>query len=111
MSRPTRLLTLALAAVQFALPAVASVTDGILAGSGRNDAAHVEDVARSQCKPPHAADCAICRFLSIDQAKSSAERIAFLSVERATAANVLLSRRIDAARAGFDSRAPPTLLV
>src|ERR1043166_1702416 len=100
MSRLTRLLTFAFAAAQLALPAVASVTDGVLAGTGRNNSSHVEDVARNSCKPPHAADCAICRFLSADQAKGSAERIAFLSVERATAASVLLGQRIDAGREG-----------
>src|ERR1041385_8175451 len=63
-TRPLRYFTLLLAAMQFALPAVASVADGLYAATGRNDGSHVEDVARNQCKPPHAGDCAICRYLT-----------------------------------------------
>ncbi len=59
-----RHLTLMFAALQFALPAILSVTDGASAAGGRNSASHIESKGDRDCKPPHTADCAVCRFLT-----------------------------------------------
>jgi|ERR1043166_2972761 hypothetical protein len=81
MSRLSRLFTFAFAAVQFALPGMASVADGLFATGARNNASHMEDVARGTCKPPHAADCAICRFLSSTNSRAAQAAIASLALE------------------------------
>ena len=110
LTRPLRLLTLLLAAMQFALPAVASVADGLYAANGRNDGSHVEDVGRNQCKPPHAGDCAICRYLTTTLLRNGNAQVAVVPTARAATAAVLSVRHLDANRQGFHSRAPPTLL-
>jgi hypothetical protein len=51
--------------LQFALAGAVSVLDGAIALRGSADvAAHVEATSSSNCQPPHAADCGICRYLS-----------------------------------------------
>ena len=67
LSRPVRFLTLLLAAMQFAVPAVVSVVDGVVARHGRESPTHIEEFGQNQCTPPHPADCAMCRFLSSTQ--------------------------------------------
>jgi hypothetical protein len=108
LSRPFRFLTLLLAAMQFAVPAVVSVVDGAQARGGRNSGSHVEEVGGKQCRPPHSEDCLICRFLSAAHgvATSAApclaeEEIASLQAAPAPSAAV-------GSQYGFDSRAPPT---
>jgi hypothetical protein len=110
MSRRTRFVTLLFAAVQFAVPAVASVIDGAMASGGRNSAAHVESKGDRDCKPPHSADCAICQFLS----GTHAQAVTSSSAVFTATANPMRDASIACAtidpRYGFDSRAPPTLL-
>lgn len=59
-----RFLTLLLGAIQLAMPAVVSVADGAFAKQVRDPSMHVESSGDNQCTPPHAAECAACRFLS-----------------------------------------------
>jgi hypothetical protein len=66
--RPYRLLTLVLAAIQLAMPAVTSVADGAVAKLVSDPGMHVESLGDNQCTPPHSADCAVCRYLSGDSA-------------------------------------------
>lgn len=62
--RYPRLLTLLLAAIQFAMPAFVSVSDGAFAKLVRDQGSHVESSGDSECVPPHQADCTVCRYLS-----------------------------------------------
>jgi hypothetical protein len=64
LSRSARFLTLLLAAMQFAAPAVVSVVDGAFAKSVRDPVMHVEANGDNECTPPHTADCTVCRYLS-----------------------------------------------
>src|SRR5205823_9136897 len=62
-ARLVRVFTFLLAVAQLALPAALSVADKALVDL-RGTVTHIESTAGKQCKPPHAADCCICRYLS-----------------------------------------------
>lgn len=66
--RTSRFLTLLLAAMQFAMPAFISVTDGAFAKLVNDPGMHVESTGGDQCTPPHGADCVLCRYVSGDSA-------------------------------------------
>jgi len=101
---------LCLSALQFALPAAASVFDGSIAQSSLNSGAHVEDVARNACKAPHSPDCVICRFLSVTFTQAAATTL--VSVERSISVPpaAFAPAYSTPSRQGFHSRAPPNLL-
>src|SRR3954468_16837236 len=107
MSRLLRFATLIFAAAQFALPAVASVADGLSAAGGRNSAAHVEAKGDQDCKPPHTADCVICRFLSGTHSQSRNSATTPVLASRATPVEAFILVAGAAPRHGFNSRAPP----
>jgi hypothetical protein len=109
-TRFARFITLIFAAAQFALPAVASVADGAAAAGGRNSAAHLESKGDRDCKPPHSADCAICRFLSTTHGQVRVAVPALADAGLAPLRETPLACAATGARYGFDSRAPPTLL-
>ena len=109
-NRFVRLVTLVFAAAQFALPAAASVADGAAAAGGRNSAAHVESKGDRDCKPPHTADCAICRFLTTAHGQARAATAILVEAGIAPTHETPLACAATGARYGFDSRAPPTLL-
>jgi hypothetical protein len=110
VKRLIRSLTLALAAVQFALPALASVADGLIAIHGRNEPSHVEDVAHALCRPPHSADCAICQFLSSTNSHRSSGPASFVAALVTAVATPPMVPTADGQRLGLNSRAPPTSL-
>jgi len=64
LPRYARFLTLVLAAIQFAAPALVSVADGAFAKLVRDPGMHLESTGDNTCTPPHVADCTSCRFLS-----------------------------------------------
>src|SRR5260221_992407 len=101
LSRPFRLLTLLLAAMQFAVPAVVSVVDGDGARAGRPLGTHVEEFGQNQCKPPHSADCAICRFLSTAHSQPGTPVAAFVATEVAAAPSTRVALSASAAQYGF----------
>lgn len=109
LSRPVRFLMLLLAAMQVAVPAVVSVVDGVVARHGRESPTHIEEFGQNQCKPPHPADCAICRFLSTTHAQAGTSVAAVVVTKIVPAPTTLVALSVTAARYGFDSRAPPTL--
>src|SRR3954467_961797 len=111
MSRLLRFATLIFAAAQFALPAVASVADGLSAAGGRNSAAHVESKGDRDCKPPHTADCAICRFLTGTHSQARSASATLAAACTATAHETLIVLSAVAPRHGFNPRAPPAALV
>ena len=108
--RAIRFLLLCLSALQFALPAAASVFDGSIAQSSLNSGAHVEDVGRNACKAPHSPDCVVCRFLSVTFTQAAATTV--VNVERSISVppTTFVPAYSGASRQGFQSRAPPTLL-
>lgn len=110
LSRPVRALTLLLAAIQFAVPAVVSVADGALAQSGRGSGMHVEDFGANRCKPPHSADCAICQFLSTVHSQTTSAAVAVISQHVTDTPKAEIAQAVASDRHGFNSRAPPTLL-
>ena len=110
MSTPVRFLTLLFATLQFVLPAAVSVADGAAAAGGRNSATHVESKGDRDCKPPHTADCAMCRFLTAVHSQPGASAsIAIVTTGTPTPATPFAFCEA-VARHGFNSRAPPTLL-
>ncbi len=111
LTRPARFLMLLLAAMQFAVPAVVSVVDGVVARHGRESPTHIEEFGQNQCKPPHSADCAICRFLSTLYNRQDMPATLAIATEVAVAPADPITRSGIAARHGFNSRAPPSLLV
>lgn len=69
-SRPlpflVRVLAVLLALLQSASPAMAAVADGVLTArsGGVPVEVHVEGRQQPGCRPVHAADCALCQFLT-----------------------------------------------
>jgi len=108
LSRPVRFVTLLLAAVQFAVPAVVSVADGDAALAGRNSGTHIEEVGGKQCRPPHSEDCLICRFLSAAHAVTSSAAPSVVVEVIASPSAALVAACTVGDRHGFNSRAPPT---
>jgi hypothetical protein len=106
-SRRVRFLTLLLAAMQFAVPALVSVADGSVARAGRTSAAHVEEVGGKQCRPPHSEDCLICRFLSAAHSVASTAATCAAAEEIASLRAALATSPAAGALYGFNSRAPP----
>lgn len=109
LSRFARFLTLMLAAIQLAAPALVSVADGAYAKLVRDPGVHVEASGINECMPPHAADCSVCRFLSGNGA-GAPERI----VESVpTSVTVLVDETVDPvvliAAGAARSRAPPSV--
>lgn len=107
LSRPVRILTLLLLALQCALPALVSVADGARARASRNAIAHIEETGTSECSPAHSADCELCQFLASGLCAPPAvqEFRAAPAVASSHAAPVVTLRAI--APSGFNSRAPP----
>lgn len=106
-SRFARFVTLLLAAIQFAAPAVASVAEGEFSRRVVDSVAHIEEHGQKDCAPPHAADCAICRYL-VDNAGHP--EIAALPLDLQTVNSVAVVREsfgssVD--RQGFEARGPP----
>ena len=106
-----RFLTLLFAAVQFALPAAASIADGMAARGAGDRAAHVEGVLGTHCTPGHSADCALCRYLSGTAPKAVAAAYPLpQTTSGLRVASVDVAARSAAHRCA-QSRAPPMLLV
>ena len=107
-SRPVRILTLLLLALQCALPALISVADGARARAGQNAVSHIEAVGVNDCAPAHSADCELCQFLASGLCAPLAAMALLPAREPSEpiTAPVLLLRA--AASGGFNSRAPPT---
>ena len=106
-SRLGRLVTLALSAIQLAAPAVASVSEGLFASQVIDGRAHVESNAQTDCRPPHSADCPVCRYL-VDNAGTLAVAPPPVTITRE-------QKRLAAAawekpatdRPAFEARGPP----
>jgi len=98
------------AVAQFALPGALSVADGIDANVVGESVAHVEDIAHKQCKPPHTADCAVCRYLATGTVGNSATHIGFVGTTQVELAASAIATPLSAPYFGLHSRAPPTLL-
>jgi hypothetical protein len=106
-SRFARLVTLVFAAIQFAAPAVASVTEGIFSNRVIDARAHIEDHAQTDCAPPHTADCAVCRYLVDNAGTVSTAPVLVAIVVTQPSPVVAVSLGATAERQGFDARGPP----
>lgn len=108
-SRFARFLTLLLAAIQFATPGVASVAEGSFARRVIDPRAHVEEHGQKDCEPPHAADCAVCRYLVDNVGHVQVPEVLLdLTAARTTAA-VQESFGSGPERQGFEARGPPAI--
>ena len=105
-----RLVTVLFAVVQFALPGALSVADGVAANDVSETVVHVEDMARKQCRPPHTADCAVCRHLATRTVGNSATHVGFAGTTKVELAASAVASPLSAADFVLHSRAPPTLL-
>src|SRR4051812_18482847 len=64
--RSLRVFALVWALLQVALPAAMAVVDGAaVLRDGIDVSAHVEETSGKSCQPPHSAECATCRYLSV----------------------------------------------
>jgi hypothetical protein len=104
-----RVLAVVFALLQSASPAMAAVADGVLVarGSGRPVVTHVEERQQPGCTPVHAADCALCQFLTL-----AAETVSFGAPFVAPAVRIRAAQAPDAprpptARSLPAARAPP----
>jgi hypothetical protein len=106
-SRFARMVTLLFAAIQFAVPAVASVGEGVFSRRVVDPRVHVEEHGQKDCAPPHTADCAICRYL-VDHAGFVPPAVvpAEIVVDQPEPV-VAASIGATADREGFDARGPP----
>jgi hypothetical protein len=109
LSRFARFITLLLAAIQFAAPAVASVAEGAFSRRVADPQSHVEEYGQNKCTPAHPADCAICRFLSGNASETPV--VASLAIPTALSERPLAvaETAVGAARRGFDARGPPAI--
>jgi hypothetical protein len=106
-----RFLTLLFAAAQFALPAAASIADGLAARATGNTTSHVESVAGTHCTPAHSADCTLCRYLSGTSADIATASFCFSQTTGGQVVPSLDAAARSAAHFHARSRAPPMLLV
>ena len=108
-SRFTRFVTLLLAAIQFAAPAVASVAEGTFSRRVIDPTAHVEEHGQKDCVPPHAADCAVCRYL-VDNVGHP--EVASFAIDLEAVHSVAAFRETfdsGTERQGFEARGPPAI--
>jgi hypothetical protein len=110
LSRTSRFLTLLFAALQFAAPAIASVAEGAFSQQVRDPRSHVEQYGQNDCTPPHAADCAVCRFLTTGANTPAAQPGLLAAAAPALAPVETVALRSAASRQGFDARGPPEAL-
>lgn len=106
-SRFARFVTMILAAIQFAAPAVASVGEGLFSNRVIDPRSHVEDHGQTGCQPPHSADCALCRYL-VDNAgtlPAPALPVAIATEEMEPVASA--TQGATAHRQSFEARGPP----
>jgi hypothetical protein len=106
-SRFTRLVTLVFAAIQFAAPAVASVGEGLFSNRVVDARPHVEDKAHTDCRAPHSADCAVCRYL-VDNAGTLAAPAVPVAIATEQLEPVVSGPQgATADRQTFEARGPP----
>ena len=110
LSRALRLLTLLLAAMQFAVPAVVSMADGVSAYAGRKVVAHVEPTGGNNCAPSHSPDCVCCRFLSTVFGVNDASAATEVVADATPRIDTVVVTHATTTRQGLHSRAPPALL-
>ena len=106
-----RFLSLLCALVQLALPGALGVLDAITVRNAQHTVAHIEETTGQQCRPPHADDCFICRYLSTGAMASDAAPVlpALILPTQLAAAAPAAPRSVW--RRGFDSRAPPETVI
>lgn len=107
LSRSMRFLTLLLAAIQFAAPALVSVADGAFAKQVRDPGMHVESTGSTDCTPPHASDCTVCRFLSGNVGEVQLPGALALPAGAQPTPPSVIAEAIGTVRHGFDARGPP----
>jgi hypothetical protein len=97
------------AALQLALPGSLATLDGASAlRDGVNGTSHVEEHSSKSCRPPHPAECGLCRYLSGHSVKpSSLERPLWPGVRVARPADIKDFSPSCSAVALPLSRAPP----
>lgn len=107
--RRLRGFTWAWAVLQIALPAAVSFADAIDAlDSASRARIHVEATSSSSCRPAHAEECALCRFLSTSNGTSARGDIPLPEARRTAGVPVdVIQRCATAARGQPGSRAPP----
>ena len=108
LSRSMRFLTLLLAAIQFAAPALVSIADGAFAKQVRDPGMHVESTGSTDCTPPHASDCAVCRFLSGNVGEVQLPGALGIPAGAQPTPPALVADATGTVRQGFDARGPPS---
>ena len=109
LSRHYRVLALVWAVLQFALPSAVTLVDATSAvRSGSDAVAHVEGSSSKSCRPPHSAECGLCRYVSAHVTNDGDVGQPTWPLVK-VAAPVELSRMLHAgaARSLPPSRAPP----
>jgi hypothetical protein len=112
MIRPSRrFVSLLCALVQLALPGALGVIDAITVRDAQHTVAHIEETTGQQCRPPHADDCFICRYLSTGAMASDAAPALSPSIVPTQPVAAAPAAPRSVWRRGFDSRAPPETVI
>jgi hypothetical protein len=106
-----RLLAVAVALLQGAVPAAAAVAEGVLALRGRANpvVTHIEDARTNKCAYVHPADCGVCSCLATTPMAEVPRAPVAASPERLVPAGVALLYAAVAARAPPTARGPPAV--
>ena len=110
VNRTVRLFAALAAAMQFALPAVVSVADGILARESQTTEYRPEGVNQNAQKPAHPVDCLLCWYLSVNLAQPGVPVPPLPPLAVAPLVELPVEGGVAAPLPGHRSRAPPTLL-
>lgn len=104
----SHVIVLILAALQFAVPGLAALADGLAARTSAHATAHIESGTERDCVRVHESDCVFCQFLSTSAAPASAETVAALAeVVREAPPLADSAPRVRAIARPGDPRGPP----
>ena len=88
---------------------LASIAEGNFARRVVDPRAHVEEHGQKDCVPPHAADCAICRYLvdNVGHLQLPAVVPEFATVRTPAVVHESFGSSVE--RQGFEARGPPAI--
>ncbi len=108
LRRRLRTFALTWGVLQFVLPLAILFGDANSALTGsRNPVAHVEAATTDACQPVHADECALCRFLSHNNAPTARAELPPVPATGHTTCDAPAASRSAAIGRLADSRAPP----
>jgi hypothetical protein len=96
------------AALQLALPGVASLADAIASRDGASATVHIEDASGASCVRVHDTECVFCQFLTACASPAGSPAPEFVAAARAESLETGgLAPGLDARHGALLPRAPP----